>query len=396
MLGWLKLIGLNRMQKWLPSFKGWQPLIISICLFLLLGGSNFLSVSAQSVDELRQQQQRLELERSQMQQQRDRLHKQESTAQQQLQGIRTTIQGTDRQIKVSEAQLNQANSQLQALEKSLVSAEQIFRQKQNATVARLRFLQRQQVDRGWAVLLQSENISEFLARRYHLKQVYGADRKMLASLRRQADQMEQQRNQIEQKKNEVALLTQQLYAQKADSENQASSQQFLIGRLQGDRRALEVAETQLERDSQNITVLIQQKLIANRGVGRGSGRMIFPCNAVITSRFGWRIHPILGYRRFHAGIDFGATYGTPIYAADSGLVLFAGWYGGYGNAIIIDHGDSITTLYGHTSQLYVSEGQTVQRGQAIAAVGSTGLSTGPHLHFEVRKNGEPIDPDPYL
>ncbi len=108
------------------------------------------------------------------------------------------------------------------------------------------------------------------------------------------------------------------------------------------------------------------------------------------------MHPILGYERFHSGIDIGADYGTVIHAADSGTVIFAGWYGGYGNAIIIDHGGGITSLYGHTSELYVSEGQQVQRGQTIAAVGSTGFSTGPHLHFEVRANGEPVDPSAYL
>lgn len=124
--------------------------------------------------------------------------------------------------------------------------------------------------------------------------------------------------------------------------------------------------------------------------------MVFPVNASITSTFGTRVHPILGYRRFHAGIDFGAASGSPIWAADSGVVIFAGWYGGYGRAVIINHGDGITTLYGHASQVYVAEGQTVEQGQAIAAVGSTGLSTGPHLHFEVRQNGNPVNPAGYL
>ena len=88
--------------------------------------------------------------------------------------------------------------------------------------------------------------------------------------------------------------------------------------------------------------------------------------------------------------------GTTIRAADSGRVIFAGWYGGYGRAVVIDHGGGITTLYGHASRLYVSEGQSVQQGQSIAAVGSTGLSTGPHLHFEVRRNGNPINPMGFL
>ena len=119
----------------------------------------------------------------------------------------------------------------------------------------------------------------------------------------------------------------------------------------------------------------------------GTGRMSQPSYGPITSNFGWRQHPILGTGRFHSGTDFGAEHGSPINAADSGTVYFCGLVnGGYGNAVIIDHGNGLTTLYGHASELYVVEGQGVQQGQAIAAVGSTGLSTGPHLHFEVRKN----------
>jgi murein DD-endopeptidase MepM/ murein hydrolase activator NlpD len=123
---------------------------------------------------------------------------------------------------------------------------------------------------------------------------------------------------------------------------------------------------------------------------------MFPSDAEITSGFGWRRHPILRQERFHAGIDFGASYGSTIRAAEGGKVIFAGWYGGYGNTVIINHGGGISTLYGHTSKLYVSQGKIVQPGEAIAAVGSTGLSTGPHLHFEVRQDGEPVDPMAYL
>lgn len=119
-------------------------------------------------------------------------------------------------------------------------------------------------------------------------------------------------------------------------------------------------------------------------------------NSPVTSEFGWRIHPITGERRFHSGMDFGAAKGSPIYAVDAGRVESAGDKGGYGNAVVIRHNARISTLYGHASQLYVSTGQWVQRGQMIAAVGSTGLSTGPHLHFEVRVNGVAQNPRPYL
>ena len=122
------------------------------------------------------------------------------------------------------------------------------------------------------------------------------------------------------------------------------------------------------------------------------GDFSWPASGPITSPFGMRSNPMGSGFEMHPGIDIGAPMGSTITAAANGRVIYAGWYGGYGNAVIIDHGDSTTTLYGHCSQIFVANNQDVQRGQAIGAVGSTGESTGPHLHFEVRINGSPVDP----
>ena len=122
------------------------------------------------------------------------------------------------------------------------------------------------------------------------------------------------------------------------------------------------------------------------------GALSWPVSGPITSPFGMRPNPFGGGFEMHPGLDIGAPTGATIGAAAAGHVLFAGWYGGYGNAIILDHGGSLSTLYGHCSQIFVSVGQDVQRGQAIGAVGMTGRATGPHLHFEVRVNGVPVDP----
>jgi murein DD-endopeptidase MepM/ murein hydrolase activator NlpD len=376
-----------------------------LCLSLVLGWnhpsswaqSSQVAQSTGSIEELQQQQQQIDQQRSQVTQERDRLKNLERATQGNLQGLQQTIKATASQIQDSQARLQTAVQQLKVLEASLTKSDQTFQQRQVSTVARLRFLQRQQVDQGWAVLLQSHNLNEFLDRRYQLRRVYRADQQRLQSLKLEASRLEQQRNQVEQKKNEIALLTQQLQAQKADSEIEAESQKALIVRLKSDRRALEAAEAQLSKDSETVATLIQQKVAANtRVMLRGTGQMVYPCAAIITSSFGWRTHPILGYEKFHSGVDFGADYGALIAAADRGTVIFAGWYGGYGNAVIIDHGGGITTLYGHASDLYVAEGQSVQRGQAIASVGSTGFSTGPHLHFEVRREGAPTDPMAFL
>ncbi|MBW3575637.1 MAG: M23 family metallopeptidase, partial [Actinobacteria bacterium] len=129
----------------------------------------------------------------------------------------------------------------------------------------------------------------------------------------------------------------------------------------------------------------------------GSRALAYPlANPVVTSNYGYRIHPIYGTRRLHAGIDLRGATGTTVLAAGDGTVVFAGPRGGYGNAVLVDHGGSIATLYAHQSRLAVSAGEPVRRGQAVGSVGSTGLSTAPHLHFEVRLDGTPVDPLNYL
>ena len=358
--------------------------------------TQYVAQASGSVEELRQQQEQLQEQQTNLKQEQQRLQQLEVQARDRLQNLNDNIQVTAEKVSHNEEQLVIATQKLQGLQADLAIAEQDFQDRQFATIARLRFLQRQQGSQGWAVLLQSQNLNDFLDRRRQLKLVYGSDRQILFGLKEKADDLERQRQTVERQKNDIALLTQKLLLQKAEYEAQAREQGNLVTRLKDDRQALEAAEAQLARDSETIAILIQQRIAAAQGPTRGTGTMVFPVNAPLTSGFGTRIHPILGYRRFHAGVDFGASTGSPIWAADSGQVIFAGWYGGYGRAVIINHGSGITTLYGHASQVYVSEGQMVQQGQAIAAVGSTGLSTGPHLHFEVRQNGTPVNPMGYL
>jgi murein DD-endopeptidase MepM/ murein hydrolase activator NlpD len=151
-------------------------------------------------------------------------------------------------------------------------------------------------------------------------------------------------------------------------------------------------------ESQYLVKSLQNLIGATNTTDLSDARIAFPTvkSTPVTSGFGWRIHPITGERRFHTGIDFGAAMGTPIYAVDAGLVELAREKGGYGNTLIVNHNAGKSTLYGHASKLYVREGQQVVRGQMIAEVGSTGMSTAPHLHFEIRVKDKPINPRPYL
>lgn len=158
--------------------------------------------------------------------------------------------------------------------------------------------------------------------------------------------------------------------------------------------AIDAKQAELDRIAAEI-----RRRGSNSGSGgnqSGNGRFQHPVQAPVTSPYGYRIHPITHTRKLHTGIDFGAAYGSAIHAAGDGVVISAGRMGGYGNATVIDHGGGLSTLYGHQSRIVVSVGQRVRTGDVIGYVGSTGNSTGPHLHFEVRVNGTPVNPVPYL
>ncbi len=147
------------------------------------------------------------------------------------------------------------------------------------------------------------------------------------------------------------------------------------------------------KQPESLSVQTRKKESLRSSINLGRGQFVKPLSSYrITSNFGYRRHPVYKRTRFHSGIDLAAPTGTRISAADSGQVVFAGWRGGYGRCVIIDHHNNYKTLYGHMSRILVSTGANVRRGSIIGAVGSTGVSTGPHLHFELRKNEQPVNP----
>ncbi len=355
-------------------------------------------VPTTDVNGLQQQRQQVQQQRQQVQQQRDYLKSLEKSASDDLSGLQKRLKSTQASLETQEAALQTAKAALSKLEVSLTQTEATYSKQQRAMVTRLQFLQRQRDRQGLAILLKSTNLNELLDRRYQLKRLYNADRKSLSILQKQTDKLALDRLDVETQKNQISLIMQQLLAQKSETQAQSNYQKEFISHLKTNRQALESAISQLEKDSTSISQLIRQRSIGDRNgiVITGNGAISYPVDGEVTSGFGYRRHPILGYDKFHSGLDFGADSGTTIRSAASGVVIFADWYGGYGNTVIVDHGGGITTLYGHAEGFYIASGQAVQKGQPIAAVGSTGLSTGPHLHFEVRKDGEPIDPAQFL
>jgi len=202
------------------------------------------------------------------------------------------------------------------------------------------------------------------------------------------------------KRSEVATFTAALEERRREQDQirdrvaaEVDREEQLVSQIQAQRAEYQRRISSLQRESDQITDLLRRRQ-SGQGIGSCSGgRLESPMPGYrISSRYGWRTHPIFGGRRLHTGIDFAAPYGTPVRSAAGGRVIFTGWRGGYGNAVVVDHGGSLATLYAHLSRISVRTGGRLAPSQSIGNVGSTGFSTGPHLHFEVRVNGTPVDP----
>jgi murein DD-endopeptidase MepM/ murein hydrolase activator NlpD len=255
-----------------------------------------------------------------------------------------------------------------------------------------------------SILLSSSSFSAFLDGLDYIKLVAGRDRQIADAVRSSRDEVAlalahtkaARRDMLRQAKifavrvNQARVLRDQLLASKGALVDAQSRKKADLASLGAQERADAGEIDSLQEVSAELAAKIQAAQSHSTVQHTGSGQLGWPVSAPITSPFGWR------WGRMHEGIDLGAAYGTPIAAAGSGTVIYAGWLGGYGNLTVIDHGGGLATAYGHQSRIAVSVGQQVTRGETIGYVGSTGHSTGPHLHFEVRVNGQPVDPLGYL
>jgi len=264
-----------------------------------------------------------------------------------------------------------------------------------------------------SVLLASKSFTDFVERWEDLRlliaanqravrerkaaesKVAQAQRSLVAAqetLQTEQQAQERARNQLDTLAQERANLVAVADAQRRSVASQVAQIEDLSAGEEAQLEAL-IVERQREIEAQREA---ERRAAGIAGTTTAPGELSWPVSGTITSPFGYRRNPFGGGMEFHQGLDIAAPMGTTVTAASGGTILSAGWYGGYGNYILIDHGGGLATGYGHLSQIFVSNGQQVQKGQAIGAVGSTGASTGPHLHFEVRINGKPVDPAGYL
>ena len=247
------------------------------------------------------------------------------------------------------------------------------------------------------VLFGAKDFSDFMTRMDLLKRVIKQDYDLVQTVLSEKSEIEAKQAELEKDREQKAEQEKKTRAAREQREEKVKKRQALLDKLKTDKAYYDRMYDEMMAASRQVTRMIQGSAQYSGPVsGGGTGGMIWPISGPVTSEFGWRVHPITGTQKFHSGIDIGGDYGQPIRAAQGGTVTYAGWISGYGNAVIINHGGGVTTLYGHNQSLAVSVGQSVSQGQVIAYCGSTGNSTGPHCHFEVRQNGEPVSPYGYM
>ena len=312
--------------------------------------------------------------------------------QQKLETATNNLTSSKTEIVEMQKKLNQLESKL-----SVASSE--YNAINNELAAHLRNAYKSQRNARFQILLNSDDINMLVDRCYYQKIILQKDEARMMAARNKAQEIAFLRSNIVQRKRNLersvaSINTQQDYIKRAIAKNEN-----MIHKLQTDRIAYQKAEREMAKQSQQLSSYINRTTNKGSDVTVAAG-FIKPIQGRITSPFGWRTHPIFNTRTFHSGIDIGGPNLGAIKASNSGKVIYTGWYGGYGKVVILEHGivngKPITTLYAHMSRIAVANGTKVQRGQVLGYEGTTGYSTGPHCHFEVRVNGQPNNPLTYI
>lgn len=266
------------------------------------------------------------------------------------------------------------------------------------------------------VVIGSKDFSDFANRLEVLKRIIDSDITLINEIKKERADIEAHKQKLEADRAKLVELEKSALAKQAEIEQKKAERNVVLQKAQNDRATAMQAIEELNASSAQVSAMLKERQAARAAAAaaaaaaaqssggqgasdnwvQGTGQLGWPVSGEITSPYGYRIHPIWGTTIYHSGIDIGVDEGTPVHAADGGVVVWSGWMGGYGYAVVIDHGNGLSTLYGHNSELAVDEGQSVAKGQVISYAGSTGNSTGPHVHFEVRVNGDPVDPMGYL
>ena len=352
---------------------------------------------------------------------KEALEKEKKEAQKEAQALASELDKVLDELQETEDELIEKEVQINEAETKLVYAKADENDQYIAMKARIKYMYENGSESYIEILVSADSMSDLLNKAQFIEAISAKDRELLneyqairmrieeeeKALEAEYAELEVLQDKLEEKQDKVSALLKEKNLQISDLEgkikNTAEKLKKLIKEAEEAERRRKEAEA-----AKKAAEAAKKAAQAGKGSGTssgasdkivtsGSGKLGYPIgNPRITSGFGYRVAPTAGATSYHAGIDFGASTGTPIYASEAGTVITAQYNSARGYYIVINHGNGLQTWYQHCSAMYVSVGQTVKKGQNIAAVGSTGIVTGPHLHYEVHLNGTPVNPKNYL
>jgi murein DD-endopeptidase MepM/ murein hydrolase activator NlpD len=379
-------------------------LILVGCLALgtAAAGASIAALQSQQddVSALSQQLDSLQHEKLLVQDQLRGVKRRQSQVRKELASIDAKLDRTESRLRKTSQSVSQARTSLEQASQESAAAEARLADRREQVAARLTAIYQQGDVQPIEVVLQATSFADFANRLYLLDQVVEHDAEMLGNYEEARATAEARQAELKERQEQLLRLRDRVVSDRRKARAERAYTERMKRRLLRDRAGWEKALAELEQDSGEIEAMLQRLQQGADGqpipTQEWSGTLQWPLRGRISSGYGYRIHPIYRVRKMHTGIDIAVSTGTPIRAAAPGKVVHAARWGGYGNCVIIDHGRSLATLYAHCSRIAVKNGATVEQGDVVGYVGSTGLSTGPHLHFEVRRDGKHVDPMSFL
>ncbi len=370
--------------------------IVTYLLVLMILSLTVVQAYAGKVDDLKKQQKNMNQKITDTKNQIKSIEKQSVDVSKQIQDLDLKVDSATTDLEAVEVELVIIGHSIDKTILELEEAEAALEDRKETFNQRLRVMYMNGNIGYLELLLTSENVKDFLNRKDMIQSIADHDTELIKFMKEQKDIVDNKRVELQGQRASVEVTKSKLESRRNDLLKATREKENLMTDLAKDIKAAEIEYDKLNAYAKEIESKIL-KLQQNTGPYSG-GKMMWPVPASgrITSYFGYRIHPIFKTKKLHTGLDIGVPTGSSIVAGSDGKVIYSDWLGSYGKAVMLDHGGGIVTLYAHNSALTVNVGQTVKRGNTIAKAGSTGNSTGPHLHFEVRKNGAYVDPLPWV
>ena len=372
--------------------------IISTILILVIISSLCICVYAQDLTGLQEQSSEITEALNETNNRLQAVQEELSTNMQQLQDLDNQIAQSQEELSTINTDIDKLMEQIKENEEKLAKTQEEYDNIQGLLDARLIQMYEAPEFQFLQVLLESKNVTDFLSTYYAMKELAEYDAELLDTVKKQKQDIETTKQILAEKKQQVITSKQTLAKKTQVLANTKTMREYYISKLSTEEQELQAKID--EYNNQVASIEAEIKLLALNSISEDyiGGAMIWPVPGYtsITSEYGMRVHPITGAYKLHTGVDIGAPLGANFVAAANGIVSKATFNAAYGNMVIIDHGGGVQTLYAHGSEILVQVGQTVEAGTPILKVGSTGYSTGPHAHFEIRIDGQTINPLDYL